>query len=385
MAINHICKNCKTNFSLSRKKCPKCGAPIPRVGKMYRVRVQVNGKRITRTIPNSLELAKEIEAKLKTELVSGDYYDRRKQAKQDVRFEEFMYKKYLPYAGDNKASWKKEEMLFRLWINPVMGSKKLSEISQIDIEKLKKTMKDANKAPKTINYAIDVIRMAFNMAIRWGYADKNPAIGVKRPRQDNRRVRFLTRTEADALLQECKKRSRQLFKIVSLSLYTGMRFGEIANLKWQDVDLENKIIYIKDPKNATNRTAYIIPQVEDIFRNRPQGTPDEIVFKDRKGNKREYVSKAFARAVKALGLNDGITDKRNKVVFHTLRHTFASWLAMQGTPIYTIKELMGHKTLAMTERYSHLAPDTKQDAVNKVFLMSDADKVVSIAQAKRKE
>ena len=67
--------------------------------------------------------------------------------------------------------------------------------------------------------------------------------------------------------------------------------------------------------------------------------------------------------VKALSLNDGITDPRDRVVFHTLRHTFASWLAIQGTPIYTIKELMGHKTLAMTERYSHLIPDAKRQAV----------------------
>ena len=67
------------------------------------------------------------------------------------------------------------------------------------------------------------------------------------------------------------------------------------------------------------------------------------------------------RAINKLDFNDGITDSRDKVVFHTLRHTFASWLAIQGTPIYTIKELMGHKTLAMTERYSHLIPDAKRE------------------------
>jgi len=62
--------------------------------------------------------------------------------------------------------------------------------------------------------------------------------------------------------------------------------------------------------------------------------------------------------------NNGVTDPRQKVTFHTLRHTFASWLAMQGTPILTIKELLGHQSLAMTERYSHLSPDQKKDAVN---------------------
>ena len=366
MAINYLCKKCKTAFSLSHKKCPKCGEAVPKTGRLYRVRVQVNGKRITRVVPGSLELAKEIEAKIKAELVSGEYYDRREKAKQNIKFSEFMEKKYIPYAKENKASWDKEEYLFRVWIAPVMGNKKMENISQFDIEKLKKTMKDAGKAPKTINYAIDVIRMAFNMAIKWGYADKNPAVNVKRPKTDNRRVRFLTKEEANLLLAECKKRSQQLYEIVKLSLYTGMRFGEIANLKWQDVDLENKLIYIKDPKNRTNRVAYIIPEIEDIFTNKKPENLDDFVFKDRNGKKLVYVSKAFDRAVKAAGLNDGVTDPRNKVVFHTLRHTFASWLVMNGTPIYTVKELMGHKTLAMTERYSHLAPDSKREAVEKL-------------------
>ena len=367
MAINYLCKKCKTAFSLKYKKCPNCGELVPRVNKTYRVRVQVNGKRITRTVPNNLELAKEIEAKIKTELVSGTYYDRREKAKQEIKYSDFMKDKYLPYAKDNKVSWVKEEMLFRIWISPVMGNKMLNTISQFDIEKMKKQMKDANKAPKTINYAIDVIRMAFNMAIRWGYASNNPAVGVKRPKKDNRRIRFLTREEANALLEECKRRSRQLYEIASLSLYTGMRFGEIANLTYQNIDFDNKLIYIKDPKNQSNRVAYMIPQVEKILKDKGPGLPDELVFKDRNLKQLKSISKSFDRAVKTLGLNNGITDPRNRVVFHTFRHTFASWLAIQGTPIYTIKELMGHKTLAMTERYSHLAPDTKQEAVKKVF------------------
>ena len=370
MAINYLCKNCKTAFSLSHKKCPKCEEAVPKTGRLYRVRVQVNGKRVTRVVPGSLELAKEIEAKIKAELVSGEYYDRRKKAKQNIKFSEFMEKKYIPYAKENKASWDKEEYLFRVWVAPVMGNKKMENISQFDIEKLKKTMKDAGKAPKTINYAIDVIRMAFNMAIKWGYADKNPAVNIKRPKTDNRRVRFLTKEEANLLLAECKKRSQQLYEIVKLSLYTGMRFGEIANLRWQDVDLKNKMIYIKDPKNKTNRVAYIIPEIEDIFANKKPESLDDLVFKDRNGKKLVSVSNAFDRAVKAIGLNDGVTDPRNKVVFHTLRHTFASWLVMNGTPIYTVKELMGHKTLAMTERYSHLAPDSKREAVQKLGQLS---------------
>lgn len=77
-----------------------------------------------------------------------------------------------------------------------------------------------------------------------------------------------------------------------------------------------------------------------------------------------------------LGLNNGVTDPRDKVVFHTLRHTFASWLAINGTPILTIKELLGHKSLVMTERYSHLMPETKRLAVKRISLQMKSDNAV---------
>jgi integrase len=76
------------------------------------------------------------------------------------------------------------------------------------------------------------------------------------------------------------------------------------------------------------------------------------------------VSNAFERAINRLGWNEGVSDPRQRVVFHTCRHTFASWLAIQGTPIFTIAKLMGHKSIAMSERYSHLSPDHKKEAVN---------------------
>ncbi|MBK7552183.1 MAG: tyrosine-type recombinase/integrase [Syntrophaceae bacterium] len=88
--------------------------------------------------------------------------------------------------------------------------------------------------------------------------------------------------------------------------------------------------------------------------------PEDFVFQSKRGEKIKEVSHTFDRVVKDLKINEGIKDPRQKVVFHTLRHTFASWLAIQGTPILTIKELLGHQTLAMTERYSHLSPGPQE-------------------------
>jgi len=128
------------------------------------------------------------------------------------------------------------------------------------------------------------------------------------------------------------------------------------------------MIRIVDPKNKANRTAYMTEAVRNMLKERLPEDPNELIFKDRDhGGEIKFVSKTFDRIVKRLGFNNGVTDSRNRVVFHTLRHTFASWLALEGNlggnSILTIKELLGHKTLAMTERYSHLIPDMKRQAV----------------------
>lgn len=144
-----------------------------------------------------------------------------------------------------------------------------------------------------------------------------------------------------------------------------LRFGEIANLHYSDIDLENKRIYIRDPKNQTARTAIMPETIKEIMqykKNIVEG--DDLLYKNKKGEKYQILlRKQFNKIINRLHFNDNITDARFKVVFHTLRHTFASWLAIQGTPIYTIKELMGHKSLAITERYTHLIPDIKANAV----------------------
>ena len=106
--------------------------------------------------------------------------------------------------------------------------------------------------------------------------------------------------------------------------------------------------------------------VKELFEKKTSGDNNELVFPARGGGKITEISNAFDRSLDALGLNEGVTDRRMKVVFHTLRHTYASWLVQSGENLYTVKELMGHSTLAITERYSHLAKGTLQDAVKKI-------------------
>ncbi|OCC16577.1 Integrase [Dissulfuribacter thermophilus] len=121
-----------------------------------------------------------------------------------------------------------------------------------------------------------------------------------------------------------------------------------GGFKWADIDLQNEIIHVKDPKSGISRPVYMTPQVKDMLLERLPENVDlsSLIFPGKNGKKKKLISKTFFRIVHKLGFNDGITDPRDKVVFHTLRHTFASWLAIKGIPIYTIKELMGHKSLA---------------------------------------
>ena len=106
-------------------------------------------------------------------------------------------------------------------------------------------------------------------------------------------------------------------------------------------------------------------EIKAMLQKLPQKGPGDFVFADRIGNKILDPSNAFMRAVNELKLNEGVTDRRLKVTFHTLRHTYASWLVQQGVDLYTVKELMGHSSLAVTERYSHLRKENLTNAVKR--------------------
>jgi integrase len=203
--------------------------------------------------------------------------------------------------------------------------------------------------------------------IAWGlWADQNPIKGVKMPKINNRRVRFLTHKEADALLQEIRKVSQQVWEYSLLSLHTGMRADECFSLLWGHIDYDQDMIHVADPKGGPSRDVYLTKKVREMLQAKKEGSKADFVFRATHGGKIPEVSKTFLRTVKKMGFNDSITDRRQRVIFHTLRHTFASWLAIQGTPILEIKELLGHTTLAMTERYAHLIPDQKRESVRRM-------------------
>lgn len=276
--------------------------------------------------------------------------------------------------ADGKKSLDREASLYAHWISSVIADKPLTEIATIHLERIKSNMGKAEAAPRSIQYCLAVIRQVFNFATRRDlYQGPNPVGKVKMPTVDNRRMRFLTKDEADNLLKELENSRRKTSRrITLLSLHCGLRFGEIAALTWGDVDFERETLCIRNPKNGRTRFAYMTTTVRsELGALRAEldgiGACDrcDLVFPDRKGGRRKQMSDAFDRAVDALRLNDGITDPHQKICFHSCRHSFASWLAQGGTGLMVLKELLGHKSLSMTERYAHLLPDHLRGAVKR--------------------
>lgn len=284
-------------------------------------------------------------------------------------FKDIYYPAIVQEKKENVSS--KEEISFRLWISPVMGDTPMKDISTFDLERLKSTMAKAGKAPRTVEYALTTLGQIFRHAERLSYFSGTiPTTLVKKPKYDNKRIRFLSQDEAHSLLAILQNASQQIYEMSLLSLHCGLRAGEVFSMTWKDVDLEHELITLLDTKSEKTRVLSMTPDIKSVFKNRGPGHKKEFVFPARGGGKIQKVSKSFTRAVEKAGLNEGIDDRRQRVTFHTLRHTFASWLVMEGVSIYEVKELLGHASLTMTERYSHLAPDRNRKAatiMDKVF------------------
>lgn len=181
-----------------------------------------NSKRVTKIV-SSLPVAKEIEAKIKAELVSGEYYDRKKKVKEEIKFEDFFYNIYLPYAKQNKKTWKDDDSLYRNWIKNIIGSKQIDKTSQIDFEKIKQVMSESHKSQRTIEKTLKTAKHIFNIAKNLGYfSGDNPLLKVKSPKPNNKRMRFLSKEEASSLLEETKKVNSALYEMCAISLYCGL-------------------------------------------------------------------------------------------------------------------------------------------------------------------
>lgn len=304
-----------------------------------------------------------------------------------------VWPRYIEHSEANKKpnTVRTEKLFEGHWIRPVITSKTpLRSVSPFHLEKIKNRMLKDGKAPRSVEYTLALIRQVFNYcSLNSLFHGDNPVAKsrVRAPRFDNRRLRYLSKDEADRLLGRLSEKSQDVHDICLLSLHSGARAGEIFGLTWGDVDLDRSMLTLRDTKNGETRKAFVTAQAVEMLRNRrpAAAVPSDLVFPGQGGKQIKAISKTFERTVDELGLNEGLSDPRDHVVFHSLRHSFASLLVENGTPLFTVKELLGHKDIRMTARYSHLGENTMLDAAKRLGGIlggqNDAGKVIPLRPA----
>ena len=264
----------------------------------------------------------------------------------------------------------------------------LAHISTEDLERLVVApMLTHGMSPGSIERALASFSAMWNDAKRLGLVSgRNPRSKVSQPKVDNRRERFLSRDEAVRLLAALKESSIFAHDMALVALFTGLRAGECLRLTWADIDFESGTIFVKDTKNKHNRHAHITPELMTMMTARYQGQAksDWVIVGENGGHSQATLNKYFCRTVKALGFNDGVDDRRQSVCFHTLRHTFASWLVQMGKPLYTVSKLLGHRSIRWTERYAHLAPGAQKAAALRLegFLNHSGEAMLRLNEGK---
>ncbi|HHT9126695.1 MAG TPA: tyrosine-type recombinase/integrase [Candidatus Brocadiia bacterium] len=322
-------------------------------GKNWYIDYYVKGRRKRKKVSPSKKLAEQVLKDVHVKIAKGEYlgiYEEKK-----ILFDEYA-QQYLDYCKANKAA-STYERCARLNVRQLTSAFKgcyLFDITSHMIEKYK-AMRLQAVAPATVNRELACIKHMYTKAIEWGYVKLNPGKGVKVLKEPPGRLRYLKPDEVEALLKECPGYIRP---IVLTALNTGMRKSEILHLRWAEVDLENRKITVTNTKNNEVR---VIPINQTLLRELsalPQNPKSGYVFTNGHGRPFVDIKKGFASALKRAGIED--------FRLHDLRHTFGSHLVMQGVDLRTVQQVMGHKEIKMTMRYSHLSPEYVQEAMERL-------------------
>ena len=246
-----------------------------------------------------------------------------------------------------------------------LGDIRLLHLSRAAIVEIRdKLAKD--KAPATVNRYLAALSHACTMAEReWEWMESNPLRKVSRLSESAGRVRYLSDDERKRLLEAVKDGQHpHLYAIVLIALTSGARRGEILGLRWKDVDLVSKRAVLHDTKNKERRTLTLVPQVVNELKKlqKVRRIDDDLIFVDSDTGKHRYF---YFEKDWRLARDKAELDNFR---FHDLRHSCASYLAMNGATTAEIAAVLGHKTLAMVKRYSHLSDEHVRGIVERTAL-----------------
>lgn len=262
-----------------------------------------------------------------------------------------------------KESLKKETYRFNLHLDSYWKNRPLQSIKTRDILEYRKHLFDCNLSPQSVRLCMSLLRSIMRRAVQLEvYSSQMPSFEM--PKVDNRRLRYLTENEAHQLFMALYEKSELWHDVALFALHTGMRASEIFSLRSSSINFSQKSLTIFETKNSQVR---IVPLNNTSYNLAQKYSSQHLPYLFSKIQIKQ-VSRIFRDTVKTININTHVTDIRDKFVFHSLRHTFASWLVQKGVPLIVVGNLLGHKGLQMTMRYAHLAPEQGQHAVR---LLSD--------------
>lgn len=244
---------------------------------------------------------------------------------------------------------------------PFLGAKPLDLLRSSDVEAYQRHRREEGAEPGTINGETMLLRAMVRKAVAWGWIDRDPlpAGAFTRLPEERGRVDFFAPEEWRAFLAAVEDDVRPVFRAL---LYSGSRLNEVLSLTWGDVDIPGrKVTFTMRKVGSRLKTQRMSRAFAEVLEALPRGTPRAHVFTRPDGAPwpDHEVKRRYYRAARRAGTRETLT-------IHSIRHTFASWLAIDGVPLRTIAELLGHSSVEMTFRYAHLSPAHLQEAVERI-------------------
>ena len=327
--------------------------------------IRYNGRKVQRSLGVKVgkkadeRLARDIESKIRTEIIEGNYFDKPIGSKKTFKdmMDRFM-KEHAPKVSANMQDSYTSSLKHLI---PFFGDLNLLSISRKKISKYKVLRLDEGARPSSLNRELAMVSKAFTLALEdWEWISGNDKPFSKMPyeRENNERDRWLADDEEKRLLENC---SEWLREILIFALNTGLRQGELLSLEWNRVNLFRETILIQKTKNGKPKTVPLNQNAMDVIEPKSEQKvrklKNDFVFTNSHGKKidRYNLRRAFKKAVSKAEIED--------IRFHDLRHCFCTKLAQRGVDIYKIAKLAGHEDIRMTQRYSHHCPESLRDGV----------------------
>lgn len=319
-----------------------------------------NGERIRKTLKfaRTKKEAEAAEAVIMNQVFQQVYGF---EPKSNKLFEDFVIENFLPYSEANKKSFYCDVLICRVLVNHFKG-RQLAQITPPMIEAFKQdfmvrpTKHGKKRSNATVNYHLSVLSKIFSLAVDAGLLDTNPSFRVKKLKLNNQRIRVLS-SEEEAGLLEALAENPLVRDVVIVALNTGLRRGEIFNLKWFDLDFGRAMILVQESKSGKKRFVPMNDTVRMLF-SRLDKTSEFVFPSPKSGGRLDNVKRSFTRAIKVAGVRD--------FHFHDLRHTAATRMADAGADAFTLMKILGHSDIRMTARYTHATDGALRRAVEKL-------------------